>query len=124
MHFLKNYHYLFLFSLFSLSLNQYEIVLVNLDPTIGSEIKKTRPCLIISPNEMNKFLQTIIIAPITNTSKPYPTRIEIKGKETKGWVVIDQIRTVDRRRITKNFGKISENEILKIKEVIKETFVD
>ena len=73
---------------------------------------------------MNKFLQTIIIAPITSTSKAYPTRIEIKGKETKGWVVIDQIRTVDKRRITKIFGKISENEILKIKEVLKETFVD
>jgi mRNA interferase MazF len=73
---------------------------------------------------MNKFLQTIIIAPITSTSKPYPTRVEIKGKETKGWVVIDQIRTVDKRRFTKIFGKISENEILKIKEVLKETFVD
>ena len=107
-----------------MELNQYEIVLVNLDPTIGSEIKKTRPCLIISPNEMNKFLQTIIIAPITNTSKPYPTRIEIKVKETKGWVVIDQIRTVDKRRITKIFGKISEKEILKIKEVLKETLVE
>ena len=70
-----------------MELNQYEIVLVNLDPTIGSEIKKTRPCLIISPNEMNKFLQTIIIAPITSTSKPYPTRIEIKGKETIVWVI-------------------------------------
>ena len=107
-----------------MELNQYEIVLVNLDPTIGSEIKKTRPCLIISPNEMNKFLQTLIIAPITSTSKAYPTRIERKGKETKGWVVIDQIRTVDRRRITKNFGKISEKEILKIKEILKETFID
>ena len=82
-----------------MELNQYEIVLVNLDPAIGSEIKKTRPCLIISPNEMSRFLQTIIIAPVTSTSKPYPTRIEIKG-EIKGWVVIDQIRTLDRRRIT------------------------
>ena len=72
----------------------------------------------------SKFLQNLIIAPITSTSKAYPTRIEIKGKETKGWVVIDQIRTVDKRRITKIFGKISENEILKIKEVLKETFVD
>lgn len=107
-----------------MELNQYEIVLVNLDPTIGSEIKKTRPFLIISPNEMNKFLQTLIIAPITSTSKSYPTRVEIKRKETKGWVVIDQMRTVDKRRITKIFGKISENEILKIKEVLKETFVD
>ena len=105
-------------------INQYEIVLVNLDPTIGSEIKKTRPCVVISPNEMNKFLNTIIIAPITSTSKVYPTRIEIKGKTTKGWVVIDQIRTIDKNRIIKIFGKISEKEILEIKSVIKETFVD
>ena len=107
-----------------MELKQYQIVLVNLDPTIGSEMEKTRPCVIISPNEMNKFLQTLNIAPITSTSKAYPTRIEIKGKETKGWVVIDQIRTVDKRRITKNFGKISEKEILKIKEILKETFID
>lgn len=107
-----------------MDLSQYEIVLVNLDPTIGSEIKKTRPCVILSPDEMNKFLQTIIIAPITSTSKKYPTRIEIKGKSTKGWVIIDQIRTVDRKRIVKTFGKLSEKEILEIKNVIQETFVD
>lgn len=105
-------------------INQYEIVLVNLDPTIGSEIKKMRPCIVLSPNEMNHFLQTIVIAPITSTSKAYPTRIEISGKTTKGWVVIDQIRTIDRKRITKFFGKLSEKEILEIKNVMRETFVD
>ena len=77
-----------------------------------------------SPKEIDKFLTTIFIAHSTSTAKPYSTIIEIKGKETKGWVVIDQIRTVDRRRITKNFGKISEKEILKIKEILKETFID
>jgi len=106
------------------SVSQYQIVLVNLDPTIGSEIKKTRPCLIISPNEMNKYLQTIVIAPITNSSKPYPTRVEIKHKKTKGWVVIDQIRTIDKKRIIKQFEIISEKEISKIKAIIQETFVD
>lgn len=106
------------------SVSQYQIVLVNLDPTIGSEIKKTRPCLIISPNEMNKYLQTIVIAPITNSSKPYPTRVEIKLKKTKGWVVIDQIRTIDKKRIIKQFEIISEKEISKIKAIIQETFVD
>lgn len=77
-----------------MELKQYQIVLVNLDPTIGSEMKKTRPCLIISPDEMNKYLQTIIIVPMTSSSKPYLTRIEVKHKKTKRWIVLDQIRTV------------------------------
>jgi mRNA interferase MazF len=105
-------------------INQYEIVLVNLDPTLGSEINKTRPCVVVSPNEMNKFLNTIVVAPITSTSKSYPTRIEISGKTTKGWIVIDQIRTIDRRRILRIVGKLSEKEILEVKSVMKETFVD
>lgn len=105
-------------------INQYEIVLVNLDPTIGSEIKKTRPCVVLSPNEMNKYLNTIVIAPMTSTSKSYPTRIEVKTNNKKGWIVIDQIRTVDRKRITKILGKLSEKEILELKNVLKETFVD
>lgn len=107
-----------------MELSQYQIVLVNLDPTIGSEIKKTRPCVILSPNEMNKYLQTVTIAPISSTSKNYPTRIEIKGKIPKGCILIDQIRTVDRKRITKIFGKLSENEILQVKNVLREAFVD
>ena len=61
-----------------MEIKQYELVLVNLDPTIGSEMKKTRPCVVISPNEMNKYLQTIVVAPLTSSSKPYPTRIELK----------------------------------------------
>lgn len=73
---------------------------------------------------MNKYLQTITIAPISSNSKNYPTRIEIKGKTTNGWVLIDQIRTVNRKRITKIFGKLSENEILKVKNVLREAFVD
>ncbi len=107
-----------------MELKQYEIVLVNLDPTIGSEMKKTRPCVIISPNEMNKYLQTIIVAPMTSSSKHYPTRIEVKHNKTKGWVVIDQIRTIDRKRVAKILGTLTEKEIDKIKSVIQETFVD
>ncbi|WP_312762054.1 type II toxin-antitoxin system PemK/MazF family toxin [Epilithonimonas sp.] len=107
-----------------MEISQYEIVLVNLDPTVGSEIKKTRPCVVISPNEMNKFLNTIIIAPMTSSSRPYPTRVEVQTNNKKGWVVIDQIRTVDRKRITKIFGKLSLNEIVEVKNVLKETFVD
>lgn len=107
-----------------MEISQYEIVLVNLDPTVGSEIKKTRPCVVISPNEMNKFLNTIIIAPMTSSSRPYPTRVEVQTNNKKGWIVIDQIRTVDRKRITKIFGKLSVNEIVEVKNVLKETFVD
>ncbi|MFV7235758.1 type II toxin-antitoxin system PemK/MazF family toxin [Flavobacterium sp. ZB4R12] len=107
-----------------MDLKQYQIVLVNLDPTIGSEMKKTRPSVIISPNEMNTFLQTIVVAPMTSSSKTYPTRIEINHDKKKGWIVLDQIRTVDRQRITKVLGNLTEKEIRKVKEVLKETFVD
>lgn len=104
--------------------NQYEIVLVNLDPTIGCEMKKTRPCVILSPIEMNKHLQTIVVAPMTSSSKPYPTRVEVKHKSTKGWIAIDQIRTIDRIRIVKHFETLTDKEIDQVKSVIKETFVD
>lgn len=107
-----------------MDLKQYQIVLVNLDPTIGSEIKKTRPCVIISPNEMNKYLNTIVIAPMTSSSKNYPTRVEISHDKKKGWIVLDQIRTVDRQRIIKILGNLSEKEFKKVKEVLRETFVD
>ena len=107
-----------------MELNQYQIVLVNLDPTIGSEIKKTRPCVIISPNEMNKYLRTIIVAPMTTTSKEYPTRIEIKHDRKTGWVVIDQIRTIDKQRIIRVLGGLTRPEIKELKSVIKETFID
>ena len=107
-----------------MELNQYQIVLINLDPTQGSEIKKTRPCLIISPNEMNKYLQTIVVAPMTSSSRAYPTRVEVKHNNTKGWIVLDQIRTVDRARVLKIFEYLNENEITKVKAVIQETYVD
>jgi mRNA interferase MazF len=107
-----------------MELKQYQIVLVNLDPTIGSEIRKTRPCVIVSPDEMNQYLQTIVIAPMTSSSKPYPTRVEIKHNKTKGWIVIDQIRTIDRQRIVKVLGALVEKEIKQTKAIIKETFVD
>ena len=103
---------------------QYQIVLVNLDPTIGSEMKKTRPCAIISPNEMNNHLETIVIAPITNSSKPYPTRLKISHNKITGWIVLDQIRTVDRKRIIKILDTLTAKEIEKVKSILKETYVD
>ncbi len=107
-----------------MDLKQYQIVLVNLDPTIGSEIKKTRPCVIISPDEMNKFLRTIIVAPMTTTSRKYPTRIEVKHDKKIGWIVIDQIRTIDKQRIIRILDRLSHPEMKELKSVIKETFVD
>jgi len=107
-----------------MELKQYQIVLVNLDPTQGSEIKKSRPCLIISPNETNKYLQTIVVAPMTTASKPYPTRVEVKHNKKKGWVVLDQIRCVDRSRIVKTDDNLTEKEIAKVKDIIQETYVD
>jgi mRNA interferase MazF len=107
-----------------MELKQYQIVLVNLDPTIGSEIKKTRPCVIISPDEMNKHLRTIIVAPMTTTSRKYPTRIEVKHDKKIGWIVVDQIRTIDKQRIIKVLGRLSQPETKELKSVIRETFVD
>ena len=107
-----------------MEISQYQIVIVNLDPTIGSEIKKTRPCVVISPNEMNKYLRTIVIAPMTTSSKKYPTRVEVKHENKIGWIVIDQIRTIDKQRIIKNLGRLSKPEIKAVKEIIRETYVD
>ena len=107
-----------------MEVNQYQIALVNLDPTIGSAIKKTRPCVVISPNEMNRYLRTIVIAPMTTISQKYPTRVEIKHDNKIGWIVLDQIRTIDKQRIIKTLGALSIAEIKEVKEIIKETFVD
>lgn len=107
-----------------MELKQYAIILVNLDPTIGSEIKKTRPCVIVSPNEMNKYLNTIVVAPMTTNLKKYPTRIPVKHNEKKGMIAIDQIRTIDKKRIIKMFDRLTNIEIKKCKSILKETFVD
>jgi mRNA interferase MazF len=107
-----------------MEIKQYQIILASLDPTIVSEIKKTRPCVVISPDEMNKYLRTVVIAPMTTSSKDYPTRVEIKLDNKISWIVLDQIRTIDKQRIIKELGKLSRPEIKEIKEVLKETFVD
>ena len=107
-----------------MEINQYQIILANLDPTLGSEIKKTRPCVVISPNEMNKFLNTVVIAPMTTSSKNYPTRIEVRHDSKIGWIVLDQIRTIDKQRIIKDLGRLTKSEINKLKSVLKETYID
>jgi len=105
-------------------IDQYEVYLVDLDPTKGHEIQKTRPCLIISPDEMNHVIGTEIIAPMTTKSHKYPTRIELEFNGKKGWIVLDQIRTVDKTRLLKRAGKIHKIEIVKVKEALKEMLID
>ena len=104
--------------------NQYDVFLVSLDPAIGHEIKKARPCVIISPIEMNKYISTVIIAPMTSKSHPYPTRISVKFKKKDSWIVLDQIRTINKRRLIKKLGKINPHAIESVKSIIKEMLVD
>ena len=104
-------------------MNQYDIFLINLDPTIGHEIKKTRPCLIISPDEMNDHIETIIIAPMTTKSHRYPTRVELEFDHKKCWIVLDQIRTVDKARLIKKIGKINNKTIKNIKSILYEMLI-
>jgi len=105
-------------------INQYEVFLVELDPTKGHEIQKTRPCVVISPDEMNHTIGTIIIAPMTTKTHDFPTRVEVIFEGKEGWIVLDQIRTIDKLRLIKRLGKIGKKEIVRVKEVLKEMLVD
>jgi len=98
------------------------VYLINLDPTVGSEIQKTRPCLIISPDEMNRHIRTVIIAPMTSTRKEYPTRVSCRFKKTNGQIVLDQIRTVDKARLVKKLGAIDANAQLEVISVLQKLF--
>lgn len=100
---------------------QFEVYLINLDPTTGSEIKKTRPCVIISPNEMHS-LNTVIIAPMTSTCKLYPTRIPVLFEKKEGYIVLDQIRTVDRLRLLKKLGTIEKETANSVLMTLQEMF--
>ena len=86
--------------------NRFDVFLINLDPTVGSEIQKTRPCLVISPDEMNRHIRTVIVAPMTTAGKDYPTRVSCEFQRKKGQIVLDQIRTIDKSRLIKKIGTI------------------
>lgn len=103
---------------------QYDIFTVSLDPTVGAEIKKSRPCLIISPNEMNKYISTVIIAPMTTQSHSYPSRVSVEFQGKQGWIILDQIRTVDKKKLVKKLGEIEIQTIKNVKNVLKEILVD
>jgi mRNA interferase MazF len=107
-----------------MEIKQYRIVLVNLEYSPGGEIRKTRPCVVISPDEMNRHLRTIVVAPMTTRSRNYPTRVRMRHDQKTGWIVVDQIRAIDRRRIIRDLGPLSQSVISKLKEVLRETYVD
>jgi mRNA interferase MazF len=101
-------------------IKQYAVHWINLDPTVGAEVSKTRPCVIISPDEMNKFLRTVIIAPLTHTLKIYPSRVLCEINGDKGSIMLDQIKTTDKVRIGQPMGKLNTKEISEIKFVINQ----
>jgi len=102
--------------------SRFEVYLVNLDPTIGAEITKTRPCVIVSPNEMNKHISTVIVAPMTTKGRTYPTRVTCKFEGKTGQVVLDQIRTVDKSRLVRKLGSLSKQTQNSVLSVLSEMF--
>lgn len=105
-------------------IKRFDVYLVNLDPTIGNEIQKTRPCLVISPDEMNRFISTVIVAPMTTAGRAYPTRVTCRFQGKDGQVVLDQIRTVDKTRLVKQLGRISSATQKKVLAILAELFAE
>jgi len=105
-----------------MAINRFEVYLVNLDSTVGSEIKKTRPCLVISPDEMNHNIKTVIVAPMTTKGRPYPTRAECRFKGIDAQIVLDQIRTVDNSRMIRKLGRIDKRTAADVLSILKKIF--
>ena len=101
---------------------RFDVFLINLDPTMGSEIKKTRPCLIISPEEINRHIRTVIVAPMTTAGKDYPTRVPCKFQNKKGQIVLDQIRTIDKSRLIKKLGIIDPQTQVEVISILQRLF--
>jgi mRNA interferase MazF len=99
-----------------------EIWLVNLDPTIGSEIKKSRPCVVVSPDAMNRYLATVIVAPLTSTNKNYPSRVDSTFQDTPGQIALDQLRAVDKIRLTKKLGLLDKQTSADVHAVLATMF--
>lgn len=105
-------------------IRQYEVHWIDLDSTVGSELKKRRPCLVVSPIEMNKVLKTVIVAPLTSTEKPYPTRVKTTVENRTGWIVLDQLCCVDRSRLVQRICLADKQTIAEVKRVLREMLVD
>jgi mRNA interferase MazF len=102
--------------------SRFDVFLINLDPTVGSEIRKTRPCLVISPDEMNRHIRTVIVAPMTRTGQAYPTRVPCRFRGRAGQVVLDQIRTVDAARLVRRRGRLDAATGSRVLAVLAEMF--
>ena len=107
-----------------MEVKRFDVFLVNLDPTIGSEIQKTRPCLVISPDEMNTYIKTVIVAPMTTKGRQYPTRVDCTFEKKEGQIVLDQIRTVDKNRLVKKMGVLDSKTRSKVLSVLQEIFAE
>ena len=103
-------------------MKRFDVYLANLDPTVGSEIQKTRPCLVISPDEMNLNIRTVIIAPLTSSEKNYPTRVSCTFRKKKGQIVLDQIRTTDKKRLIEKLGTIDSKAQLDTISILQRLF--
>jgi mRNA interferase MazF len=103
-------------------IKRFDVFLINLDPTVGSEIRKSRPCLIISPDEMNQHIATVIVAPMTTKGRDYPTRVPCSFRGKEGQIVLDQIRTVDKSRLIQKQGKIAKDAQQEVLAVLTEMF--
>jgi len=101
---------------------RFDVYLINLDPTVGSEIQKTRPCLVISPDEMNHHIRTVIVAPMTSAEKDYPTRVSCTFRKKRGQVVLDQIRTLDKSRLIQKLGTINSKAQLEVISTLQRMF--
>jgi len=105
-----------------MAIDRFQVYLVNLDPTVGREIRKTRPCLIVSPDEMNHHIRTVIVAPMTTKGQPYPTRVACRFQGKNGQVVLDQIRTVDRARLIRRMGRLDSRSAARVLDILQEMF--
>jgi mRNA interferase MazF len=105
-----------------MEIDRFDVYLVYLDPTLGSEIQKTRPCLIVSPDEINHNIRTVIVAPMTTKGRLYPTRVKCRFKGKQGQIVLDQIRTVDRRRLVKKLGRVDGKTAAQTLQILQEMF--
>jgi mRNA interferase MazF len=107
-----------------MEVKQYTIVLVDLQDSPGANMAHARPCVVVSPNEMNRYLKTLVVAPVTTRARTYPTRVRFRHEGQTGWIAVDQISTIDRQKVKRNLGKLTNPEIRKLKAVIRETYVD
>jgi len=105
-----------------MGVNRFEVYLATLDPAVGSEIQKTRPCLVISPDDLNDYLRTVIVAPMTTKGQPYPSRVKCRFKNKDGQIILDQIRAVDKSRLVKRLGRIDRTTAASVLDVLAEMF--